>query len=173
MQSTGPGNVNNASNTLELIHIPAEPLRALSSPCPFSQWGIDIVGPFPVAAGQRKFLLVAIDYVSKWIEAKPLARITKNEVIKFLWKNIICRCLTSVKNVLYLKLPYWHNARKSHPATLRARVLLKAALPARCSLKPPCWRKPCLKPPYWSKSYLKPPYWRNTRLSRLAGTSLA
>ncbi|KAL0457986.1 UNVERIFIED_CONTAM: hypothetical protein Slati_0425800 [Sesamum latifolium] len=74
-----------------LIHIPVESLRALSSPCHFSQLGIDIVGPFPVAARQRKFLLVAVDYFSKWIQAEPLARITENEVIKFLWKNIICR----------------------------------------------------------------------------------
>ncbi|KAL0402448.1 UNVERIFIED_CONTAM: Gag-Pol polyprotein [Sesamum latifolium] len=63
----------------------------MSSLCPFSQWGMDIVGPFPVATGQRKFLLMAVDYFSKWIEAEPLAQITENEVIKFLCKNIICR----------------------------------------------------------------------------------
>ncbi|KAL0458916.1 UNVERIFIED_CONTAM: hypothetical protein Slati_0518800 [Sesamum latifolium] len=60
-------------------------------PCPFRQWGIDIVGPFPLAAGQRKFLLVAVDYFTKWIKAEPLARITEGEVMKFIWKNIICR----------------------------------------------------------------------------------
>ncbi|KAL0411775.1 UNVERIFIED_CONTAM: hypothetical protein Slati_3767200 [Sesamum latifolium] len=49
-------------------------------PCPFTQWGMDIVGPFPVASGQRKFLLVAIDYFTKWVEAEPLARITEGEV---------------------------------------------------------------------------------------------
>ncbi|KAL0456615.1 UNVERIFIED_CONTAM: hypothetical protein Slati_1000700 [Sesamum latifolium] len=48
-------------------------------PCPFRQWGIDIVGPFPLAAGQRKFLLVAVDYFTKWVEAEPLARITEGE----------------------------------------------------------------------------------------------
>ncbi|KAL0461325.1 UNVERIFIED_CONTAM: hypothetical protein Slati_0020100 [Sesamum latifolium] len=35
-----------------LIHQPAEPLTTMSSPCPFTQWGMDIVGPFPLAAGQ-------------------------------------------------------------------------------------------------------------------------
>ncbi|KAL0394475.1 UNVERIFIED_CONTAM: hypothetical protein Slati_4413700 [Sesamum latifolium] len=49
------------------------------SPCPFMQWGMDIVGPVPLAAGQRKFLLVAIDYFTKWVEAEPLARITEGE----------------------------------------------------------------------------------------------
>ncbi|KAL0436083.1 UNVERIFIED_CONTAM: hypothetical protein Sradi_0316200 [Sesamum radiatum] len=54
-------------------------------PCPFMQWGMDIVGPFPLAAGQRKFLLVAIGYFTKWVEAEPLARITEGEVM-----NIVC-----------------------------------------------------------------------------------
>ena len=31
---------------------------------------MDIVGPLPVAAAQKKFLLVAIDYFSKWVEAE-------------------------------------------------------------------------------------------------------
>ncbi|KAL2230840.1 UNVERIFIED_CONTAM: hypothetical protein Sindi_1678400 [Sesamum indicum] len=61
------------------------------SPCPFAQRGIDILGPFPLALGQRKFLLVAIDYITKWVETESLARITKTEVMKFIWKNIICR----------------------------------------------------------------------------------
>ncbi|KAL0433764.1 UNVERIFIED_CONTAM: hypothetical protein Slati_2710700 [Sesamum latifolium] len=51
---------------------------------------MDILGPFPLAAGQRKFLLVAIDYFTKWVEAEPLARITEGEVMKFIWKNIVC-----------------------------------------------------------------------------------
>ncbi|KAK4389424.1 hypothetical protein Sango_2279400 [Sesamum angolense] len=60
------------------------------SPCPFSQWGMDIVGPFPLATRQRKFLLVVIDYFKKWVEAESLAHITEGEVMKFIWKNIIC-----------------------------------------------------------------------------------
>ncbi|XP_075507402.1 uncharacterized protein LOC142544229 [Primulina tabacum] len=40
---------------------------------------------------QKKFLLVAVDYFSKLVEAEPLARITENDVLKFLWKNIVCR----------------------------------------------------------------------------------
>ncbi|KAL0405955.1 UNVERIFIED_CONTAM: hypothetical protein Slati_3909400 [Sesamum latifolium] len=72
-----------------LIHQPAEPFTTMLSPCPFTQWGIDIVGPFPIAFGQWKFLLVAIDYFTKWVEAEPLARITEEEVMKFIWKNIV------------------------------------------------------------------------------------
>ncbi|XP_076948971.1 uncharacterized protein LOC143621433 [Bidens hawaiensis] len=50
----------------------------VSSSWPFRKWGIDIVGPFPEGSGKAKFLVVAIDYFSKWVEAKPLATITGN-----------------------------------------------------------------------------------------------
>ncbi|KAL0452984.1 UNVERIFIED_CONTAM: hypothetical protein Slati_1276500 [Sesamum latifolium] len=73
-----------------IIHQSSEPLTTMLSPCPFTQWGIDIVGPFPIASGQRKFLLVAIDYFTKWVEAEPLTHITEGEVMKFIWKNIVC-----------------------------------------------------------------------------------
>ncbi|RDY10120.1 Tf2-9, partial [Mucuna pruriens] len=53
--------------------------------------GLDILGPFPPAPGQEKFLIVAVDYFTKWIEAEPVATITAERVKKFYWKKIICR----------------------------------------------------------------------------------
>ncbi|XP_073154100.1 uncharacterized protein [Henckelia pumila] len=67
-----------------LQHQPAALIKGIVAACPFDQWGIDIVGPFPPAPAQKKFLLVAIDYFSKWVEAEALARITEGEVLKFL-----------------------------------------------------------------------------------------
>ena len=37
-----------------------------------------------------KFIVVGIDYFTKWVEAKLLAKITKQNVRSFVWKNIIC-----------------------------------------------------------------------------------
>jgi hypothetical protein len=39
----------------------------------------------------NKFAVVAIEYFTRWIEAKPLATITSESVKKFFWQNIICR----------------------------------------------------------------------------------
>ncbi|XP_073129012.1 uncharacterized protein [Henckelia pumila] len=72
-------------------HSPASRLNPVWASCPFDQWGLNIVGPFSQARAQKKFLLVAVDYFSKWVEAEPLAKITEAEVMKFLWKNIVCR----------------------------------------------------------------------------------
>nr|GEV58322.1 reverse transcriptase domain-containing protein [Tanacetum cinerariifolium] len=38
-----------------------------------------------------KFLIVAVDYFTKWIEARPVATITGAQVKKFVWDNIVCR----------------------------------------------------------------------------------
>ncbi|GJW13868.1 reverse transcriptase domain-containing protein [Tanacetum coccineum] len=47
--------------------------------------------PFPEAQGKVKFLIVSIDYFTKWIEAKPVATITGSQVKKFVWDNIVCK----------------------------------------------------------------------------------
>ncbi|GJZ70426.1 reverse transcriptase domain-containing protein [Tanacetum coccineum] len=70
---------------------PQEKLNPITSPWPFYKWGIDIAGPFPEGPGKVKFLIVAVDYFTKWIEAKPVATITGNQVKKFVWENIVCR----------------------------------------------------------------------------------
>ena len=52
---------------------------------------MDILDPFSPGRGQVKFLIVAVDYFTKWIEAKPLATITAQQVQQFICKDIICR----------------------------------------------------------------------------------
>ncbi|GJT81633.1 reverse transcriptase domain-containing protein [Tanacetum coccineum] len=66
-------------------------MTSIMAPWPFYQWGMDILGPLPQSAGKVKFVIVAIDYFNKWIEAKPLARITSKEVKKLVWDNIVCQ----------------------------------------------------------------------------------
>ncbi|GJW58793.1 reverse transcriptase domain-containing protein [Tanacetum coccineum] len=66
-------------------------MTSISSPWPFHQQGIDLVGPFPEAPpGRVKFLVVAVNYFTKWVEAEPLATIIGKNILKFVWKNIVC-----------------------------------------------------------------------------------
>ena len=74
-----------------ILRSPAQDLMSISSPRPFAQWGIYIVGPLPTAPAQKKLLLVATDYFSKWIEAGAFASIKDKEVTQFIWKNIACQ----------------------------------------------------------------------------------
>jgi hypothetical protein len=54
------------------------------------RWGLDLLGPLPPAQGNLKYDVVAVEYFSKWIEAKSLATITSVTVQKFFWQNIVC-----------------------------------------------------------------------------------
>ena len=49
------------------------------------------MGSFPIAMRQLKFLIVGIDYFTKWVEAETLATITEKNVRSFIWRSIICR----------------------------------------------------------------------------------
>ena len=55
---------------------------------PFSTWGIDIVNTLPLRKRRVKFMLVAIDYFTKWVEAEPLAIIIEEKIQSFI---IVCR----------------------------------------------------------------------------------
>ena len=53
----------------------------------FDCWGIDFMGPFPMSYGYL-FILVAVDYVSKWVEAIPARTNDHHTMIKFLKENV-------------------------------------------------------------------------------------
>ncbi|KAK8957690.1 hypothetical protein KSP39_PZI001086 [Platanthera zijinensis] len=48
-----------------LQHQAAQSLRSITTPWPFTVWGMDLIGPFHMASGQRRFIIVMIDYFSK------------------------------------------------------------------------------------------------------------
>ena len=58
---------------------------------PFYQIGIDIVGPLSRTEKGNKYIVVAIDYFTKWPEAKALPEATAKEVSTFILEDIICR----------------------------------------------------------------------------------
>nr|GFA43903.1 reverse transcriptase domain-containing protein [Tanacetum cinerariifolium] len=55
---------------------PQQPLTPITAPWPFYKWGIYIAGPFPEGPSKVKFLIIAMDYFTKWIEAKAVVTIT-------------------------------------------------------------------------------------------------
>lgn len=75
-----------------LMHIPPSKLHSMTSPWPFSTWGIDVIGRItPAASNGHKFILVAIDYFTKWVEAASYATLTAVQVSHFIKQNIIYR----------------------------------------------------------------------------------
>ncbi|KAA0061977.1 RNA-directed DNA polymerase [Cucumis melo var. makuwa] len=77
---------------MDKIHVVASPLHVLSAPCPFSLCGMDVIGPIdPKASNGHRFILVAIDYFTKWIETASYYNVTRGVVLKFIKKELICR----------------------------------------------------------------------------------
>ena len=56
----------------------------------FDVWGIEFIGPFPSSFGNL-YILLAVDYVSKWVEAVACPKNDANTVVGFLQKNIMSR----------------------------------------------------------------------------------
>ena len=76
----------------DLIHVPRSALHALTSPWPFSVWGINIIGKIsPKSSSGHEYILVAIDYFTKWVEATSYAGLTAARVAKFIILHIIYR----------------------------------------------------------------------------------
>ena len=75
----------------QIPHLPYEPLTSITSPWLFQRWGLDLLGPVPVGKGQCRFIVVEVDYFTKWAKAEPLATITEQKVRNFVWRSIICK----------------------------------------------------------------------------------
>jgi hypothetical protein len=71
-------------------HLPGSALKTIPITWPFAIWGVDIVGPFKKAKGSLTHLLVAVDKFTKWVEAKPIAKLDGATTTKF-QKEIIFR----------------------------------------------------------------------------------
>ena len=70
--------------------MPPSELQALTLPWPCSLWGIDIIGKIsPKSSSGHEFILVAIDYFTKWVEAASYARLTSFGVTNFIISHII------------------------------------------------------------------------------------
>ena len=73
------------------VNAPPMPLNILAAPWPFSMWGIDVIEAIePKASNGHCFILVAIDYVTKWVEAASYSSVTGSVIVRFIKKEIVC-----------------------------------------------------------------------------------
>ncbi|XP_064995355.1 uncharacterized protein LOC135631550 [Musa acuminata AAA Group] len=70
---------------------PTVPFTPVDCAWSFTQWGLDLLGPFPPASGQRKYIVVGLDYFTKWVEVEPLATTTEQQIEKFVWRSFVTR----------------------------------------------------------------------------------
>jgi hypothetical protein len=76
---------------------PSQFTKLIAHTWPLQRWGLDFVGPLPTPQGNLKFTFVAIEYFTKWIEARAVSTITSKTTQKFFWQNIVCQFGVSSK----------------------------------------------------------------------------
>jgi hypothetical protein len=72
--------------------VPASALNPIIKPWPFRGWGIDLIGQInPPSSKGHKFVLLATDYFTKWVEAIPFKKVTSENMVEFVKEHIIYR----------------------------------------------------------------------------------
>ncbi|XP_070026340.1 uncharacterized protein [Nicotiana sylvestris] len=80
--------------------MPPNELNATSSLWPFADWGMDVIGLIePTASNGHRFIMVAIDYFTKWVEAASYKVVTKKVIADFVKDRIVCRLGVPESNV--------------------------------------------------------------------------
>ncbi|XP_045810829.1 uncharacterized protein LOC123905257 [Trifolium pratense] len=73
-------------------HVPASELHSIVKPWPFRGWALDLIGEIrPASSKNQRYILVGIDYFTKWIEAIALTNVDQETVINFVQNHIIYR----------------------------------------------------------------------------------
>ena len=68
---------------------PLEPIQKY--PEPFYQIGVDVMGPLPRTPTGKRYIVVAVDHFTKWVEARALEEADAQSIVQFLYEDIICR----------------------------------------------------------------------------------
>src|SRR5262249_15037459 len=68
-----------------------QPLHPIPVGSPFYQIGIDYIGPLNISTNRNRYIIVAMDYLTKWPEARPVKEATAKETVEFIYEDIICR----------------------------------------------------------------------------------
>ena len=68
--------------------IPLQPKVMLET---FEKWDLDFVGPIYPMSHKKKYILVCMNYVTKWVEAKALFKSIEKSVVEFIYEEIFTR----------------------------------------------------------------------------------
>lgn len=77
------------SNAEKNIH--HAPMKPLEVPAPFTRWHLDFIGELPATQNGNRWILMAVDYATNWIIAKPLINASGEEIVNFLYEEIVMK----------------------------------------------------------------------------------
>ncbi|GKV01604.1 hypothetical protein SLEP1_g14149 [Rubroshorea leprosula] len=76
----------------KVIRVPASKIHLIVKPWPFRGWAIDLIGKiYPPSSKGHSFIIVATNYFTKWVEARPMKKVEQGDVITFIKEDLIHR----------------------------------------------------------------------------------
>jgi hypothetical protein len=66
-----------------------QPIKKL--PKPFYQVGMDVMGPLPITKSGKRYIVIAVDHFTKWVEARALETNDAQSIASFFYDDVICR----------------------------------------------------------------------------------
>ena len=68
-----------------------KPQTPIPSYGPFKKWGINAIGPLPCTSLGKEYIIMGVNYMTRWVNVAPKSRITTKEVGKFVFDFICSR----------------------------------------------------------------------------------
>ena len=87
-----------------LTYGPQQPITSFGL---FKKWGIDAIGPLPRIAAGKEYIIVGVNYMTRWAKATPISKITAKDVAKFVLNNISCRFGTPLEIISHRGPRFW------------------------------------------------------------------
>lgn len=83
------------------LYFGALPLRTLTIEAPFQEWGMEFIGKFTkISSGGHRWILMATNYFTKWVESIPIWKETRKKIMNFVIENFCIRSRTPTKLVV-------------------------------------------------------------------------
>lgn len=111
------------------------PMKPLEVPPPFSRWHLDFIGELPTTQNENRWILMAVDYSTNWPIAKALKAATADEIVKFIYEEIVMRFGCPVEIVTDRGVNFMAKIVKQYMNKVKSQHLFTSAFHPRTNSK--------------------------------------
>lgn len=119
-------------NEKSVHHAPMKPLEV---PAPFARWHIDFIGELPTTSNGNRWILMAVDYATNWPIARALKSATADEIVKFIYEEIVMKFGCPVEVVSDRGANFLSKILKQYMHKIRSKHMFTSAFHPRTNSK--------------------------------------
>lgn len=111
------------------------PMKPLEVPAPFARWHIDFIGELPTTSNGNRWILMAVDYATNWPIARALQSATADEIVKFIYEEIVMKFGCPVEVVSDRGANFLSKILKQYMHKIRSKHMFTSAFHPRTNSK--------------------------------------